>query len=1001
MPIPAQLLNQLSHFPNKLLANISRMKFRPHISQVPPAVPLLLLALSLLFSASQSVHAQRMPQDSWYLAKEFRGDIEGGKFYNPTEVAIGPDSLIYVTDRYNHQVQVFDLDGNFIRKWGSYGTQAGFFNEPTSIFVDANGLVYVCDYNNRIQVFNNTGKLIRAIGEYGTGPGKLNRPHGITVDLNGDIYVCEYGSSRISVFQSDGTFLRTWGTYGTADGQFQGPVGLCMTLDGRIAVLEGSGCRVQIFEKSGIFLSKFGTYGNDAGKLLSPHGIDTDSSGNFYVGQHYSDRITVFSSAGSYIRVFGSEGTGNGQFDNPFGLAIASNKVYVADNYNNRIAIFTLNGSWIKNFGSHGKKEFSYLSALAKDEEDNYYLVDSGNREIRKLNKHFDFLLRFGSAGTGNGQFSDYSAAATSSGEKLYVTDTNNHRVQIFDKNGNFLGKFGAQGTGNGQFQSPQGICVAENGNVYVADTGNYRIQVFDKEGQFLLKFGKYGSFDGDFSRPDSIAISPSGEIAVSDNGRTQIFTPNGEWVRKMNISGTLSYGGDGLIYLGSSGVFSGVGEGLKYWWLGNSAIETAEGDILANYSGTSARIWKRTYRTVHSEPSNALPLPSILSQKRRPGTSLVDVEYTVKDADNSTVQTAALAFKNGGNSLTDVIPITSFAEGTANKLGTNIATGQTHKFTWDVSRDWSTDFGEVQLEMLAKDGRGLLNLDFIQIPATGNLTALKISRSPLNDNDFLSVWYYLIASSNNKVRLINGEVYSNDTTLEYDGSFGAPGLVANYHYGNTSFSGNASTQIVQEINIPITASTGNMSIRWTGTLMPQETGYHRIYLKADHSAKLFINNSQWFSITSNGTAPAESSTAINLTAGTPVAIKVEYTDNGGSRNVEMTWQLPSGIRRTLSSPYLFTGVQSESGSVALNARLAYGTTTTPAGRKFIFSSMGLREATAAEVLRAKEAGTPGVINRWEPKLRVGPDERPSQINAYGFDTGGTGYWVVPVTETN
>ncbi len=976
------------------------MKFRPHISQVPPAVPLLLLALSLLFSASQSVHAQRMPQDSWYLAKEFRGDIEGGKFYNPTEVAIGPDSLVYVTDRYNHQVQAFDLDGNFIRKWGSYGTQAGFFNEPIAIFVDANGLVYVCDYNNRIQVFNNTGKLIRAIGEYGTGPGKLNRPHGITVDLNGDIYVCEYGSSRISVFQSDGTFLRTWGTYGTADGQFQGPVGLCMTLDGRIAVLEGSGCRVQIFEKSGIFLSKFGTYGNDAGKLLYPHGIDTDSSGNFYVGQHYSDRITVFSPAGSYIRVFGSEGTGNGQFDNPFGLAIASNKVYIADNYNNRITIFTLNGSWIKNFGSHGKKEFSQLSALAKDEEDNYYLVDSGMSEIRKLNKRFDFLLRFGSAGTGNGQFSSPSAAATSREGMLYVADRNNHRIQIFDLNGNFIGKFGAQGTGNGQFQYPEGICVGTDGKVYVADTDNHRVQVFNKDGEFIIKFGKYGSFDGDFYYPRSVAITPQGEIAVAD-GRTQIFSPSGEWVRKMNISGTLSYGGDGLIYLGSAGVFSEVGETLKSWWLGSSAIETAEGDILANYSGTSARIWKRTYRTVHSEPSNALPLPSILSQKRRPGTSLVDVDYTVKDADNATVQTGALAFKNGGNSLADVIPINSFADGTANKLGPNIATGETHRFTWDVSRDWSTDFGEVQLEILAKDGRGLLNLDFIQIPATGNQTALKISRSPLKDNDFLSAWYWLLGTGSDSVRLDNGEIFSNAAKLNYDGSYGVPGLVANYYNGNTSFSGNATTQIDLDANIPSTPSTGNMSVRWTGTLMPQETGSHRIYLKADHSAKVFINNSQLFSVTSNGTASRESSAAVNLTAGTPVAFKVEYTDNGGSRLFEVSWELPSGVRRALTSPYLFTGVQGQSGSIPLNARLAYGTTTTAVGRKFIFDSMGLRETTAAEVTRAKEAGTPGVINQWQPKLRVGPDERPATINAYGFDTGASGFWVVPVAGNN
>ena len=77
---------------------------------------------------------------------------------------------------------------------------------------------------------------------------------------------------------------------------------------------------------------------------------------------------------------------------------------------------------------------------------------------------------------------------------------------------------------------------------------------------------------------------------------------------------------------------------------------------------------------------------------------------------------------------------------------------------------------------------------------------------------------------------------------------------------------------------------------------------------------------------------------------------------------------------------------------------MAQGASTTRLGREFLFSKMGLREATAAEVTRAKEAGTPGVINQWDPKLRVGPDERPAKINAYGFDTGADGYWVVPVS---
>jgi hypothetical protein len=75
---------------------------------------------------------------------------------------------------------------------------------------------------------------------------------------------------------------------------------------------------------------------------------------------------------------------------------------------------------------------------------------------------------------------------------------------------------------------------------------------------------------------------------------------------------------------------------------------------------------------------------------------------------------------------------------------------------------------------------------------------------------------------------------------------------------------------------------------------------------------------------------------------------------------------------------------------------LASGTTTTVAGRTYIFDKMGYREATSAEVARAKNAGTPGTINQWDPKLRVGPDERPTKVNAYNFETSADGTWVVP-----
>ena len=76
---------------------------------------------------------------------------------------------------------------------------------------------------------------------------------------------------------------------------------------------------------------------------------------------------------------------------------------------------------------------------------------------------------------------------------------------------------------------------------------------------------------------------------------------------------------------------------------------------------------------------------------------------------------------------------------------------------------------------------------------------------------------------------------------------------------------------------------------------------------------------------------------------------------------------------------------------------LVAGTETSQIGRSFLLSKMGLREATAAEILRAKEAATPGIINQWSPPLQIGPGDRPLKVNAYGFETGDAGVWVVPV----
>jgi hypothetical protein len=626
---------------------------------------------------------------------------------------------------------------------------------------------------------------------------------------------------------------------------------------------------------------------------------------------------------------------------------------------------------------------------------------------------------------------------AIGSNNRLYAVDHEGARIEIFDLDGNYVSKFGLSGAGDGQFNRPWGIAVSTN-RVYVVDRGNNRIQIFDLNGNFIKKVGDLGSFGGQFSSPFGIAVLPDGKVAVADYGnkRIQILDSDGNYLWKFDFAsatGIVHYpdgapfricsSSDGLLWIsgyvsGYNSDWNGVsgeyivittpqGSSQKSWRVAQwcPMAEAKSGDMIAAHGDRITRVWRRTFRTETPVTNNAIPLPVVLASSQRSGQKLLDLDYRVKDDDNATVTTAAVAFNAGQNSLDYLILVRNFAESTGVNVGTNIATGVTKRLTWDIAKDWGSDFGQLQMEILAKDSRDLLNLDFIQMPAVAGDPLLKISRTPLNDTDFLSVWYWLLANSDPGIKLTYGKVFPTNaaTTFTYTGANGQPGLVGSY-YPYTNFTGTPTVVTNPFINIRNWTSEtspdtpirwGQISARWTGKLMASTNGTHTLDLSVDDTGKIFLNNQ------TNPVINGGGSFTTNLTAGVAVPITIEFVDYGGGRRCQLYWTPPGGSQQLIPPKNLFTGVAGTGGTYAYydpdgTNYLASGTMTTVDGRTYILNKMGYREATSAEVTRAKNAGTPGTINQWEPKLRVGPDERPSKVNAYNFETAVDGTWVVP-----
>jgi hypothetical protein len=166
-----------------------------------------------------------------------------GLFRQVTDMTWDAAGNTYISDGYiNSRVAKFDKDGNWLMQWGERGTEPGKMNTPHSIASDAQGNIYVADRGNRrIQVFNGTGQVQRIItidvdAPPGSQPVIGNPPNPnaanktqlpgapwtvcITPGANQVLYASDAYPGRIYKLTLDGKLLGAIGGGGRAPGKF-------------------------------------------------------------------------------------------------------------------------------------------------------------------------------------------------------------------------------------------------------------------------------------------------------------------------------------------------------------------------------------------------------------------------------------------------------------------------------------------------------------------------------------------------------------------------------------------------------------------------------------------------------------------------------------------------------------------------------------------------------------------------------------------------------------
>ncbi len=272
----------------------------------------------------------------------------GAPLNQPSDVFVNSKGMIYVTDTLNTRINCYDPNGKLQFSFGEKGNSAaneipdGAFLLPFTLFIDSKDEVYVSDVQrNDIQVFNADGSFIRKITvDVGEGMNPL-RANGLHVIEDGRLLMTDAGNHRFLVTDAQGKIQMASGTRGVEEGQFIFPDEVTLTSDQTVCIVDPVNCRIQEFTLDGNFIKSFGHVGQSAGTFGRPKGITTGPKGLLWVTDGMGHMIQSFSQDGEVKSALGT-GDDEWSFSAPRGIHFHSGQLFVVQRLRHRVSVYNI-----------------------------------------------------------------------------------------------------------------------------------------------------------------------------------------------------------------------------------------------------------------------------------------------------------------------------------------------------------------------------------------------------------------------------------------------------------------------------------------------------------------------------------------------------------------------------------------------------------------------------------------------------------------------------------